>query len=180
MARQPFAQALQHGAGDLGERLPLPLERDATELEPRHLQELRHLLGHIARLFIDTARERLALFPRQPLAALGERRGGAAHHGERRAQVVGNRGEQRAPQPLGLGGGFELGLLLRAGTDALAQARNEEAHRQHDGKGEQVLGVVHGERALRRHEQNVECRDREPRGEDRRAAAVAQRDDDHR
>ena len=42
------------------------------------------------------------------------------------------------------------------------------------------MQVVHRERALWRHEEEIEGRDREHRREDRRAAAIALRDEHHR
>ena len=82
-------------------------------LEARHLQHLGDLLRHLARLRRRrSARARARSSARQPLAALGEARRGARHHRERRAQVVRDRGEQRAADALGLGLERERGLRL--------------------------------------------------------------------
>jgi hypothetical protein len=49
------------------------------------------------------------------------------------------------------------------------------ANRKHDHKGHDVLRVGHREREARRHEEEIECRDADERGHDRRAAPEAHR-----
>ena len=76
----------------------------AAALQARHLQHLGDQLGHrrcdSRKMLCASAR---ALVRRHALAALGEAGGRARDHRERRAQVVRDRGEQRAADALGLG-----------------------------------------------------------------------------
>ena len=117
---EAIAQAAQHRAGDLVQRAPVALELHRAGLEPRHLQHLGDELGHLARLLEDALRETRALLRRQPLAALGERGGRPGDHRERRAQIVRDRGKQRAAHALGLGLDRELGLRAGARTRSVS------------------------------------------------------------
>ena len=136
----------------------------APAFQARHLQHLGHMLGHVARLLEDALRQRAALLGAQALAALGEAGRGAGHDGERRAQVVRDRREQRAADALGLGFDLERRLRLRPGARTLSTSREmTSADGQHDRERQQVLRVVDREGALRRHEQEVERRDAKDR-----------------
>ena len=111
---------------------------------------------------------------------LGETRRGARHHRQRRAQVVRDRGEQGAADALGLGLDRECGLRRGLTPAVVHQRRNHQRHQQYDAEGEQVLRIVHGERALRRHEHEVECADAQHRARNRGTAVEVERDHHHR
>ena len=61
------------------------------------------------------------------------------------------------------------GLVLQPG----GQLPDHQRHHQHHGEGQQVLHVADGEGEARRHEEEVEQRHAEERGQHRRPAAVA-------
>ena len=116
----------------------------------------------------------------QPLPAFGEARRRARHDGQRRAQVVRYRGQQRAADALGLRFDFERRLFRGLAPHALDEPEMTSATRQHDRERQQVLDVVDGERSARRDEHEIERRDAKNRRRDRRAARKSQRDDHHR
>jgi hypothetical protein len=174
MVREAFGEAAQHRRSDLGQRGPVAVGFDGFRFQPRHLQHLRHVLGHLARVLEDTARKSRALLPGQALAALREARRGAGHHRERRAQVVGDRREQLTSNALRFRRDLEARLLARLGPRIFSEPGDDEPHCEHDREGEDVLHVFHRESARRGHEGEVEGGDAQDRGRDRRAAAVAQ------
>ena len=68
--RQALGQARQHRAGDLAQRGPVAVRLDRARFQPRHLQDLGDVLGHLARLVEDAFRQRRRAPARQALAAL--------------------------------------------------------------------------------------------------------------
>ena len=63
------------------------------------------------------------------------------------------------------------------GPDVLRQVGHHPAHPQHDGEGAQVPEVPHRQREPRRHEEEVQGRDAQPRGQQGRPAAEPRRHD---
>ena len=93
MRRQRFAHGGQRGADQFLDRLPLQPQRGVAALQPRHVEQVGdqrvhalRLVAHSADGVLDVGRQRV-LAPRQ-------RVGHADQAGERRAQVVRDRGQQ--------------------------------------------------------------------------------------
>ena len=100
--RQHRAQAVQRAANDVAGRHPVARQLQATVAETGHVEQVLDIavqsLGLVAGAFqqFATIRRRDRLTQRQQAVD------GAAHGRQRRAQVVGDRGEQGAAQLLGL------------------------------------------------------------------------------
>ncbi len=92
---------LERAADDFLERLPLPAQLDLAALDARHVEQIVDQRAHPPRLVGDRLRG-LELRAGQRGLGQRERLGEADQRGERRAQVVRERGEQRIAQPLGL------------------------------------------------------------------------------
>ena len=106
MASQHPAGALQGTPDDLGQIMRTPARGDGAELEPGHVEQVgdeavqavrsrrgwwraRSLRESVALMVVGASRRRVPA--------------GAGDRGERRAQIVGDRGEQRLAQAIGLG-----------------------------------------------------------------------------
>ena len=101
----------------------------APGLQARHLQHLGDVLRHFARLVEDAPRPaRAALSSLNRAAAFGETRRRARHDGQRRAQVVRYRGQQRAADALGLRFDLERRLFRGLAPHALDEPGNDERH----------------------------------------------------
>ncbi len=101
--------ASQRAADDLLERVPVLADADAAGLEARHVEEIVNQAIQAIGLLLDHLGQ---LAPRgrvEPRLLLDQRAGRAGDRRQRRAQVVGDRAEQGAPEPLRLGP--EAGLL---------------------------------------------------------------------
>src|SRR5450759_5311180 len=70
-----------------------------------------------------------------------------------------------------------LTASVRLQAHAGGEVADDQRNREHDGAGHQILRVGNGKRKKRRHEKEIECRDVEHRGHDRRTAAEARGDD---
>ena len=66
---------------------------------------------------------------------------------------------------------------VRLQAHACGQAGDDQRDRQHDREADEVLDVADGEGKQRRHEEEVECSDRQNRGGDGRTAAEAHGDE---
>ena len=115
----------------------------------------------------------------QPLAALGQTRRCAGHHCERCAQIVRYRREQGAADTFRLGFDLQRSLRRRLRANAADEPGNDQTYREHDAERQQVLDIVDGEGAARRHEQIVESAHAEHGRNHGRTTRELQRDDHH-
>ena len=104
VAGQHPAGALQGAADDLAEIVRGPVRGDGAGLEPGHVEQIGDEAIQPFRFGEDGGEEVCAGFLAQVVGEVAQRAGRPDDGGERRAQVVGDRGEQRLAQPVGLGG----------------------------------------------------------------------------
>ena len=98
------AGALQGAADDLGEIVRGPVRGDGAGLEPGHVEQIGDEAIQPLGFGEDGGEEVGAGFLVQVVGEVAQRPGRPDDGGERRAQVVGDRGEQRLAQAVGLGG----------------------------------------------------------------------------
>ena len=94
----------KRAADDLVEIVERGVQHERAGLEPRHVEQVGdetvEPLG-----FLDHGADELdLLLVGQRTGEIAQRAGGAEDRGERRLEVVGNRGQQRGAQPVGLDG----------------------------------------------------------------------------
>ena len=101
--RRILSGALQGRADDLRKVVRRELRRHRAGFELGHVEQIGDETIEPLGL-IDDRRQKLGLFAvAQPVGEVAHGAGRAEHRGERRLQIVRNRGEQRRAQPLGLG-----------------------------------------------------------------------------
>ena len=98
------AGALQGASDDLGEIVRGPVRGDGAGLEPGHVEQVGDEAVQPFRLSEDGGEEVCAGLLVQVVGKIAQRAGRPDDGGQRRAQVVGDRREQRLAQPVGLGG----------------------------------------------------------------------------
>ncbi len=155
---------LERAAHDLLERQPLPAELHFAALDARHVEQVVDERAHPAR-FVGDGLRGLELRTGRGRRGHRERFGQADQRGERRTQVVRERGEQRVAEPLG----FHLNQRLLGHLDvmhALERDRGERGKRVElplllgDQQDPAILGLdrEHAARAHRRAQRQVEER----------------------
>ena len=120
VAREDAAGAAQRAADDLAEVVQRDIGRDRAGFELGHVEQVGdeavEPLG-----FVDDRRQKVRLLGvAELLPEVAQRSRRSEHRGERRLQIMGDRGEQRRAQPLGFGGALDAIHLL----DQLARARS--------------------------------------------------------
>ena len=99
--REDLAGTAQRAADDLAEIVPRGIRHDRAGFQPGHVEQIGdeaiEPLG-----FVDHGGEQIVLLVVVRSAAeIAQGRGRAEHRGQRRLQVMRDRGQQRAAQPIG-------------------------------------------------------------------------------
>ena len=93
-----LARPLDRGAHDVAEVDQFALRLQRAGLDARHVEQVGDEAGQPRRLLLDAGEQILPALRRQRRVELAQRRRRAGDRGERRAQVVRERGEQRRAQ----------------------------------------------------------------------------------
>ena len=80
----------------------LAVQRQDARFDARHIEKIGHESSQAVRLDLNQPVEQRTVLGREELGAAGQRGGCNFDGGERRAQVVGHRAQQSAPETVGL------------------------------------------------------------------------------
>ena len=100
------------------------LQLHRARLQARHVQQVAHQPVQPLGLSCDRFQQLAPRAGRRARAVLEERAGRAGDHGQRRAQVVRDRAQQRVAQPLGLDADLRAAAPPRRAARARARARS--------------------------------------------------------
>ena len=114
---------MQHRTHELVERIQVEARLDRPGLEPHQIEQRGDALAHVRRLLAHRARQRPPIGIAQRIEIAGERGGAAGDGGQRRAQVMRDRRQQRVADRFGLGA--YLGRLRVGGEIGALQCQSD-------------------------------------------------------
>ena len=148
--------SFERSADQLFERIPLPVERHTPGMQPRHLEQVTDFRAHAHRALINRLEQLILLLQRHALSVFTQAARAACDDGERRAQVVRQRCEQRTSDALIVCRHFGLSGALRFMSNAGRQLTDDKADNQQHQSSDEVSRGSELQRERRRDEKEVE------------------------